>query len=152
VLSPRSNNAIGAVLFVLMFLTGCSDRPGLPKEVADAFRVAENGSQQPSPTTLDDIKGDHSRCLQIPAGSADREEDLAGSCLCRDAVADARYVMFAYLVHSEREDQNLSSALVHLNHETIPLWCGQHYDATPALTNANWKWNGPDARLADANP
>ena len=141
---------IGALLLTLMFSAGCSDNPKLPREVADAFPIENNPPH--SPTSLDEIKSDHSRCRLVPAGSAAREEDLEGSCLCRDAIADARYVMMAYLVRGERKDENLSSTFAHLTHETIPLWCGQSYNAVPAVTNAAWKWNGPDARLADSKP
>jgi hypothetical protein len=60
--------------------------------------------------------------------------------------------MMAYLVRRERKDENLSSTFAHLIHETIPLWCGQSYNAGPAVTDVAWKWNGPDSRLADSMP
>jgi len=69
------------------------------------------------------------------------DKDMPISCWCRDALADARYVYFEYLLSFK--DRNLNGAFLHLLSHAEQT-CGQAYGATHAAEGRDWKWDGPE--------
>lgn len=132
---------IGAALFAMLALVGCGgDRHLLPKQVWDAFPL-ENNAQR-SPANLDEVYRDESHCLIGAEMSSNG--DSPGSCYCRDAIADGRYVYFTYLFPAK--DRNLNGAWLS-SQRLIHQQCGEGYDALGATTHMDWKWSGPDRHV-----
>ena len=50
---------------------------------------------------LDKVYADESHCLVGPEIRSDRDNPI--SCYCRDAIVDARYVYFTYLLQGKTE-------------------------------------------------
>lgn len=88
---------------------------------------------------IDKIYKDESHCLT--AADMRGDKDMPISCFCRDAVADARYVYFTYLLSGK--DANLNGVFLSLE-AAIPRTCGPGYDAYSAATRQEWKWKGPE--------
>jgi len=92
---------------------------------------------------------DECHCLTSPEIRNDLDNPI--SCYCRDAIADARYVHFTYLLPGK--DANLYGTFIALQHyaeeqcsrntaETSDADFIQNiYDAT---TSKDWKWSGPE--------
>jgi hypothetical protein len=142
--SHLRKTAIGAALFMLMLLAGCSDGSTLPKEVADAFPLGYTNPQR-NPTKLMEVYSDNSHCLS----PQDSEGGLDVSCMCRDAIADARYVYFGPFQH----DQNLVRIYQALEDRIRqPSICGTDLYSNVAkgvaftqavVMDPTWKWSGP---------
>jgi hypothetical protein len=145
----REKTTIGAALFTLMLLAGCGDSSKLPKEVADAFPLGYTNPQR-SPTKLMEVYSDNSHCLP----PKDSDEGLDVSCMCRDAIADARYFYFGVLISPHAGyDENLVR-IYQTVEERIrqPYICGTDLYSNVAkgvaftelvVKNRAWKWTGP---------
>jgi hypothetical protein len=95
---------------------------------------------QRQPTSLEAVYRDESRCLT----SADMrgDQDMHMSCWCRDAIVDARYVYFTYVLG--RKDPNLNGVFLSLE-ARINRQCGKGYqNAHKVATRDGWKWDGPE--------
>ncbi len=90
-------------------------------------------------TDLDKVYRDESHCLTEADMRGDK--DMPISCFCRDALVDARYVHFEYLLSFK--DRNLNGAFLHLLSYAKET-CGQAYDAYHAAMERDWKWDGPE--------
>jgi hypothetical protein len=88
---------------------------------------------------LDRVYSDESHCLT----SADMrgDGDMPISCRCRDAIADAHYVWFTYLV--TEKDTNLRGIFYALA-DRIGNTCGAKVSASRPHTLRDWKWDGPE--------
>jgi hypothetical protein len=92
---------------------------------------------------------DESHCLIAPEIRSDKDNPI--SCYCRDAIADARYVHFTYLL--PRKDANLYGTFLTLKHDALDQcsrdtaergdsdFIQKTYDA---ITSKDWKWSGPE--------
>jgi hypothetical protein len=87
---------------------------------------------------LDNVYRDESHCLVDPEirGAADKPI----SCYCRDAVADASYVLRTYL--DTGKDRNLNGVHVALVIQAQRI-CGDDYDVLSAERS---QWNGPEVK------
>ncbi len=103
-----------------------------------SIALAQKESSKP-PGEMDKLYRDESHCLTAPEVRGDK--DLPISCFCRDAIADARYVYFTYLLSGK--DPNLSGVYFTLVGK-IGETCGRGYDALSAEEDKDWKWNGPE--------
>ena len=89
---------------------------------------------------MDQIYMDESHCLTSPEIRSDK--DSAISCYCRDAIEDARYVHFTYLL--SWKDRNLNGTFLTLQQHAVET-CGQSYDLiSDATETKDWTWNGPE--------
>jgi hypothetical protein len=101
------------------------------------------------PTAMQKVYMDESHCLTGPEIRGNKDNPI--SCYCRDAIADARYVHFTYLLPGK--DANLYGTFIALQHyageqcsrdtaETSDAdFVQKIYDAT---TSKDWKWSGPE--------
>lgn len=108
---------------------------------------------------MNKIYQDETHCLTSPEIRADR--DLPISCFCRDAIEDARYVRFTYLLSGR--DNNFSGIFLALQAyateacngsreaqpkssvgEIINLIQGSSDPIYVATMEKNWSWNGPE--------
>jgi hypothetical protein len=89
---------------------------------------------------MDKVYTDESHCLVAPEIRSSKDNPV--SCYCRDAIADARYVYFSYLLSGK--DRNLNGTFLALQRNATEM-CGLDYDAiTTATETENWKWSGPE--------
>jgi hypothetical protein len=88
--------------------------------------------------TMDEIYGDEGHCLTLPEIRSDKDDPI--SCYCRDAIAEARYVYFTYLLTGK--DRNLNGAFLAL-YEIANQKCG-HDVIGESSENKDWKWDGPE--------
>ena len=100
-------------------------------------------------TELQKIYLDESHCLASPEIRGDKDNPI--SCYCRDAIADARYVYFTYLLPGK--DANLHGIFLTLQHYVLDEcsrdtaergdsdFIQKTYDA---ITSKDWKWSGPE--------
>lgn len=88
---------------------------------------------------MDKLTSDESHCLTLADMRGDK--DMPISCFCRDAIADARYVYFTYILGGK--DRNLNGVFLRLE-QGIGETCGPGYDSFGAATQEEWKWNGPE--------
>ena len=88
-------------------------------------------------TDLAKVYRDESHCLT----EADMrgEKDMPISCWCRDAIVDARYIYFTYLLSFR--DRNLNGPFLHLVSYGERM-CGQ--SVLDAAQEPDWKWGGPE--------
>ena len=86
---------------------------------------------------MDKTYMDESHCLVGPEIRSDEDNPI--SCYCRDAIANARYVYFTYLLPAK--DRNLNGTLLELQYHAHEM-CG--YGVWEAITTETWKWNGPE--------
>lgn len=92
-----------------------------------------------SATTMDEIFQDESHCLTDPEIRSDKDAPI--SCSCRDAIEEARYVYFTYLLSGR--DSNLNGPFLVLT-SNVTHNCGETNYAFNATTTDHWKWNGPE--------
>ena len=88
---------------------------------------------------LDEIYKDESHCLALPEIRNDNDSPI--SCYCRDAIVEARYVYFGYLLPGK--DANLSGIVLTLQAHATDV-CGKSYDVYEATETKDWSWNGPE--------
>jgi hypothetical protein len=89
---------------------------------------------------MDEIYKDHSHCLTSPEIRGERDAPI--SCYCRDAVAQARYVYFMYLLSGA--DRNLNGPFLVLERNVHQV-CGWEDAAVAEATESkSWQWNGPE--------
>ncbi len=95
---------------------------------------------------MDDIYRGESHCLTSPEIRGDKDAPI--SCYCRDAIAEARYVYFTYLL--SWKDRNLNGIFLALQQRAIET-CGNPNFGDPnynvihgATETKDWKWNGPE--------
>ncbi len=105
-----------------------------------------NSGPASATNTMDAIYRDESHCLTSPEIRGDK--DAAISCYCRDAISEARYVYFTYLL--SEKDRNLNGIFLHLQQRAIET-CGNPNHEEPnlgvmldATESRDWKWNGPE--------
>ncbi len=100
-------------------------------------------------TEMQKVYTDESHCLT----SADMrgDKDNAISCYCRDAIANARYVYFAYfLTHKDDNFAGIFLALQDYAGEKCSRDTAERLDMDfiskidDATTSKDWKWSGPD--------
>jgi len=101
------------------------------------------------PPAMQKVYMDESHCLIAPEIRSDKDNPI--SCYCRDAIADARYVHFTYLLPGK--DANLYGTFLALKHyaweqcsqstaEAMDSDFIEHIDT--AITSKDWKWSGPE--------
>ena len=90
--------------------------------------------------SLDNVYVDESHCLLPLEVRSDKDNRI--SCYCRDAIADARYVYFTYLLPGK--DRNLNGILLVLEIHARRM-CGENYDVVEA--GELKAGNGMDPRL-----
>ena len=91
-------------------------------------------------TQMDKVYADESRCLVGPEIRGNRDNPI--SCYCRDAIADARYVYFTYILSGK--DANLNGTFLALM-DRAERQCSLEYDVIlKASETENWKWSGPE--------
>ena len=92
---------------------------------------------------------DESHCLTSPDLRGDKDNPI--SCYCRDAIADARYVYFTYILSGK--DRNLNGVFLSLQRyaeDRCSRDRAQVIDMTfiskmdEATTSKDWKWDGPE--------
>jgi len=88
-------------------------------------------------TDLDKVYRDESHCLTEADMRGDK--DLPISCWCRDAIVDARYIYFTYVLSGK--DRNLNGPFLHLV-SSAEKTCGQ--SILDAAQDGDWKWGGPE--------
>ncbi len=88
---------------------------------------------------LDKIYSDESHCLTLADMRGD--QDMPISCYCRDAIVEALYVNFTYLLSSK--DLNLTGIFIVLA-GNVSQKCGQALNAFDIASRKNWKWDGPE--------
>jgi hypothetical protein len=105
-----------------------------------------NSGPASATNTMDEIYRDESHCLTEPEIRGDKDAPI--SCYCRDAIAEARYVYFTYILSGK--DRNLNGAFNHLQQHAIET-CGNPSYSEPnlgvivdATESKDWKWNGPE--------
>lgn len=96
-------------------------------------------AQLPVPTNMDKVYADESHCLVGPEVRSDKDSPI--SCYCRDAIVDARYVYFTYLLTGK--DTNLNGTFLTLQRDATES-CGRRFDVDKMTTAKSWKWNGPE--------
>jgi hypothetical protein len=112
---------------------------------ATAFgQVASPSNSGPSATThrtsLDDTYSDQSHCLALPEIRSHKDDSI--SCYCRDAIVEARYVYFTYLLSAK--DRNLNGPFLSLQQRVGEI-CGEDSNTAYAATEGrDWSWNGPE--------
>ena len=110
------------------------------------------GTEGQVPSDLDKVYADESHCLVSPEIRSEKDNPI--SCFCRDAIAEARYLYFAYVsVDSPHYDRNVAGPFLALQKyagemcsrdtvERLSLdFIGKIQDAS---TLKDWKWNGPE--------
>jgi hypothetical protein len=92
-------------------------------------------------TNLDKIYWDQSHCLAMPEIRSDRDASI--TCYCRDAIEEARYIYFTYLLPGK--DRNLNGPFLALQ-ANVSQECGWNDGAvTLGVTEGrNWNWKGPE--------
>jgi len=91
-------------------------------------------------TEMDKIYADQGHCLALPEIRSDKDNPI--SCYCRDAIVDARYVYFTYLLPGK--DRNLNGIFLALQMHAQGI-CGKNMDDVMKATETeNWKWGGPE--------
>jgi hypothetical protein len=88
---------------------------------------------------LDKVYSDESHCLTLADMRGDG--DMPISCFCRDAIADAHYVWFTYLL--TEKDRNLRGVFFTLETK-IRDTCGAKASASSPHLRRDWKWDGPE--------
>jgi len=89
---------------------------------------------------LDRVYADESHRLVGPEIRGNSDNPI--SCYCRDAIADARYVYFTYLLSAK--DPNLNGTFLALM-DRAERQCSLEYDVLlKASETENWKWSGPE--------
>ena len=88
---------------------------------------------------MDKIVSDESHCLNGPEIRGDKDSSI--SCYCRDAIAEARYVYFNYLLNFK--DTNFFFIEPSLEENASNL-CGKGFDVLKAISTKGWRWNGPE--------
>jgi hypothetical protein len=95
---------------------------------------------QDSPIHLDEVYLDESHCLTLPEIRNDNDSPI--TCYCRDAIVEARYIYFKYLLSGT--DRNLNGACLVLEQHAQQM-CRTNPSAIYALTRSkDWKWDGPE--------
>jgi hypothetical protein len=95
---------------------------------------------QGSVTRMDTVYADETHCLLAP--EIRRSTDHPISCYCRDAIADARYVYFTYILSGK--DANLNGTFLALI-DRAERQCSLEYGAILEVSETqNWKWSGPE--------
>lgn len=126
-------------LIFLLILTCCF----LPARAQTKNRNSDTGFLDIPLTDLDKVYRDESHCLTQADMRGDK--DMAISCWCRDAIVDARYVYFTYVLSGN--DQNLNGPFLHLQRYAAQE-CGEAslatYNTFNAINDRDWKWNGPE--------
>jgi len=101
------------------------------------------------PPAMQKVYMDESHCLIGPEICTNMDNPI--SCYCRDAIADARYVHFTYLLQGK--DANLYGTLLTLQRdaeEQCSRDTAERNDADfiqktyGAVTSKDWKWSGPE--------
>lgn len=107
---------------------------------------ANSGPASATTSTMNEIYQDESHCLTEPEIRGDKDAPI--SCYCRDAISEARYVYFTYVLSGK--DRNLNGVFLHLQQRAIET-CGSpnfgdpNYDVIyDATETKDWKWNGPE--------
>ena len=104
----------------------------------------------------DKVYSDESHCLVTPEIRGGKDSSI--SCLCRDAIMDARYVYQTYLLSGK--DSNLTGSYLDLVDHAQRI-CGEKYsDILNAAQAKKWQWEGPqvkreyptDAEIAKIKP
>ena len=101
------------------------------------------------PSAMQKLYMDESHCLIAPEIRGDKDNPI--SCYCRDAIADARYVHFTYLLPGK--DANLYGTFLTLRHDALDECSRNAAEAMgadfiqktyDAITSKDWKWSGPE--------
>ncbi len=108
------------------------------------FATVAFGQALPKPSgehngMLEQIYRDESHCLTGP--EIRNEKDNPISCYCRDAIMDARYVYFTYLLPGK--DENLNGTFLALQGH-VQQMCSSDSDTGAATMLEQWKWRGPE--------
>jgi hypothetical protein len=114
--------------------------------------IHTSGTEGQVPSDLGKVYADKSHCLVSPEIRS--EKDHAISCFCRDAIVDARYLYFTYvLADPPHYDRNVTGPFLALqnyaeercSHDEAERlssdFIARMMDAT---TKKDWKWNGPE--------
>jgi len=103
-------------------------------------------SAQRTTNAMDEIYRDESHCLTEPEIRGNKDAPI--SCYCRDAIVEARYVYFSYILPGK--DRNLNGVFLHLQ-QNASRTCGNPNFEEPnldviidATESKDWKWNGPE--------
>jgi hypothetical protein len=114
-----------AMLLALVLGTG-------PRELAQKKPLTQASE-------MDRLYRDEGHCLTLADMRGDRDKRI--SCFCRDAIADARYVYFRYLLQGK--DSNLNGVFLRLTND-IQEECGQDLNGFSVAVDKDWKWDGPE--------
>lgn len=106
---------------------------------ADSSAIDEMPIPNAKENALNKIYYDESHCLTLADMRGD--QDMPISCYCRDAIVEARYVNFTYLLSSK--DLNLTGIFIVLA-GNVSQKCGQTLNAFDIASSKNWKWDGPE--------
>jgi len=106
-----------------------------------------NSGPASATNTMNEIYQDESHCLTSPEIRGDKDAPI--SCYCRDAISEARYVHFTYLLSGK--DRNLNGIFLHLQQRANETCGNPYYEDSEksdvifdAIFSKDWKWNGPE--------
>ncbi len=103
---------------------------------AIAYPVRPQGLEK----QMDKVYADETHCLVAP--EIRRNTDNPISCYCRDAIVDARYVYFTYILSGR--DANLNGTFLALI-DRAEKQCSLEYGVIlKASETENWEWSGPE--------
>ena len=88
---------------------------------------------------FDKIYKEESHCLTQPDMRGDRDAPI--SCYCRDAIVEARYIYFTYLLTFK--DRNLNGPFLQLASHVDEV-CGDAANGIELGMQRDWNWNGPE--------
>src|SRR5437868_3612941 len=123
------------LLLGLAIAFSAAQKPAPDARYRDAQQI-----QQTHSTNLDAVYRDESHCLTDADLRGDGDRRI--TCWCRDAVVDARYVYFTYLVSGK--DHNLNGVFLALETRVADTCGVTPAEALPDAERDDWKWNGPE--------
>jgi len=119
----------------LLFCLGAAWGQLPPPKDLPAPNSYKNG--QPA---MNEVYRDESHCLTEADVRSDRDSQI--TCQCRDAIMDARYIYFTYLLPAR--DGNLTGPILALQQHAAET-CGQDSRAAHEATQTReWTWGGPE--------
>lgn len=140
-------HALLGAIFVL-FATVATSQQAAQKH-NPAPRSSQKADAHEWATAMQKVYMDESHCLTSPEIRSNKDNPI--SCYCRDAIVDARYVYFTYLLPFE--DRNLDGAFLSLqryageqcSRDTAEAMEADFIDNIDhATTSKDWKWTGPE--------
>lgn len=132
------------VLFAVVATSQQAAQKGNP-----APRSSQKADGHDGATVLDKVYMDESHCLTAPEIRSAKDNPI--SCYCRDAIVQARYVYFTYLISGK--DSNLNGVFFSLYSEAMDQCSRDSAERSAAdfsqtiyhaTRSKDWKWDGPE--------